>query len=214
MNASALALVDAGDGASGAHPHVVGLTAKERGTLTRRRMAEAMTALLDEGDLSPTAREVARRAGVSVRLVFHHFEDVNALYRDVMALQASRYWYAVRQVDTDLALTERVDRTAKQRAKLFDVITPVRRAVIARAAGDAGLAEDVATSDSVLRDWLARTFARELGPSGRAHRELLDALDAAASWEAWDRLRRGQHLSTSAARRVMARTLTGLLAAP
>ncbi|HEV7761595.1 MAG TPA: hypothetical protein VGO78_21460, partial [Acidimicrobiales bacterium] len=44
--------------------------------------------------------------------------------------------------------------------------------------------------------------------------DLLDALDAAASWEAWDRLRSAQHLSIAAARRVMATTLSALLSAP
>jgi TetR/AcrR family transcriptional regulator, regulator of autoinduction and epiphytic fitness len=190
---------------------VRGETPKARGERTRQRVGESLVELLAEGDPAPTAKAVAARAGVSVRLVFHHFEDMDSLYRMVMTMQAERYWDAVRPVPPDLPLGDRIDQTVLQRAKLFDAIGPVRRASSAIAARDEDIAERIAGSDARLRSWLEAAFARELRASGRERRELLSAVDTAASWEAWDRLRRAERLSAAASRRVMARTLRSLL---
>jgi AcrR family transcriptional regulator len=63
-----------------------------RGLRTRRRVAEALVALLEDGNADPTAKQIASRAGVSLRLVFHHFDDLDDLYRSVAAMQAERHW--------------------------------------------------------------------------------------------------------------------------
>lgn len=189
-----------------------GETPKARGERTRRRVGDSLVELLVEGDPAPTAKAVASRAGVSVRLVFHHFEDMDSLYRMVMTMQAERYWDAVREIPPDLPVEDRIEQTVQQRAKLFDAIGPVRRASSAIAAREDEIAEQLADSDAQLRSWLEVTFAPELRAAGRERRELLSAVATAASWEAWDRLRRGEHLSAAASRRAMARTLRGLLA--
>jgi TetR/AcrR family transcriptional regulator of autoinduction and epiphytic fitness len=168
--------------------------------------------LLEEGDPSPTAKTVAARAAVSVRLVFHHFADMESLYRAVLSLQASQYWDAVRSVPADQPVEDRIDQTVQQRAKLFDAVGAVRRAGVTLASRQPDIAEQIAESDARLRSWLEETFAPELRSAGRERRELLSALDTAASWEAWDRMRRGEHLSAAASRRVMTRTIRSLLA--
>jgi TetR/AcrR family transcriptional regulator, regulator of autoinduction and epiphytic fitness len=197
---------DAGTGGSGR-----GETPRARGERTRRRVADALVALLEEGDPAPTAKAVAARAGVSVRLVFHHFEDMESLYRSVLALQASEYWDSVNAVPADRSVDDRIDQTVQQRAKLFDAIGAVRRAGVTLAARQPDIAEQLAATDGQLRGWLEETFAPELRSAGRERKELLSALDTSASWEAWDRMRRTEHLSAAASRRVMARTLRSLL---
>ena len=190
-----------------------GETPRARGERTRQRVAEALISLLEEGNPAPTAKAVADRAGVSVRLVFHHFEDMEALYRMVMTLQGARHWSTVREVEPDLPLGERIERTVNQRAKLFAAVGSVRRAAIGIATRRQDIADVLAASDGLLRKWLATTFAPELAAAGRRRRELLDALEAGASWEVWDRLRRSQGLSPNAARRVMGHMLAALLSA-
>jgi AcrR family transcriptional regulator len=169
--------------------------------------------LLKQGELPPTAKAIAASAGVSVRLVFHHFEDLEALYRRVVTLQFERHWLQVPEVPATLPLDVRIERTVQGRAKLFDEIGEVRRAARAAALRRPEIAEGIQLTDDVSRGWLETTFAPELDIAGRDRRELLAALDAAASWESWDRMRRTGHLSAAAARRSMSRTLHGLLAA-
>ena len=50
-----------------------------KGERTRRVVVEALVELIDEGEHHPTTRKVADRAGVSVRLVYHHFGGIHGL---------------------------------------------------------------------------------------------------------------------------------------
>ncbi len=181
-----------------------------RGERTRVKVADALISLLEEEDATPTAKMVAQRAGVSLRLVFHHYDDMDDLYRAVMVLQAQRHWSRLRAIPSDLPFTQRVDRTVRQRSRLFEAIGPVRRAAVSLASRSDELADALAESSAFLRGQLEVTFTPELEAAGDGARDLLDAADAAASWEAWDRLRHGQHLSAVAARRVTVRTLRAL----
>jgi TetR/AcrR family transcriptional regulator of autoinduction and epiphytic fitness len=190
-----------------------GETPKERGERTRARIAESVLDLLAGSDLPPTAKEIAAEAGVSVRLVFHHFEDMDALHRAVQQAQFERHWQGLRAVAPDLPLAQRIDRTVQQRAKLFEAVGPVRRKAVALAARHQAVADGLDLTNTMLRDWLEETFAGELRAAKRHRRELLAALEVASSWETWDHLRRVQKLQTAAARRIIVRTLHALLEA-
>lgn len=180
-----------------------------RGERTRQHVADALISLLEDGGPLPTAKAVAERAEISLRLVFHHFADMDALYRAAIVLQARRHWSALRAVPPGLPLAQRIDRTVRQRSRLFEAIGPVRRVAVLHACHSADLANALAESSSLLREHLTGTFGPELDAAGAG--DLLEAIDAGASWETWERLRLGQHLTPTAARRVVARTLAGLL---
>ena len=104
-----------------------------RGQRTRRNVAEALMALLRAGDSDPTAKAVARRAGVSLRLVFHHFADMDDLYQFVGALLLRRQWAEMPQLSPKLSLPTRIERTVAHRAALFEETSEVRRALACRA---------------------------------------------------------------------------------
>jgi AcrR family transcriptional regulator len=168
-----------------------GETPKERGERTRARIAESVLDLLAESDLPPTAKEVAAEAGVSVRLVFHHFEDMDALYRAVQRAQIERHWQGLRAVPPELPLAQRIDRTVQQRVKLFEAVSPVRRKAVALATRHQYVADGLDFTNAMLREWLEETFANELRAAKR-HRRI-------------------QNLQAAAARRVVARSLHALL---
>ena len=54
-----------------------------RRVVTRTNIVPALTALVYEGHLSPTAEQVAVRAEVGLRTVFRHFDDMDSLYREI-----------------------------------------------------------------------------------------------------------------------------------
>ena len=182
-----------------------------RGEKTRRRVAEALISLLEEGDPQPTAKEIANRAGVSLRLVFHHFDDMDALYHSVAKVNVERHWKSLYPVPPDLPFEHRVERTVRQRYRLFEAISPVRRAAVRQAYRSKEIGATLAESTKALRDQVAATFAPELNAAGAAGADILDALDLVTSWEAWERLRTAQGLTPTAARRVLERTITTLL---
>lgn len=184
-----------------------------RGQRTRRKVAEALIELLHEGDPDPTAKAIAQRAGVSLRLVFHHFSDMDDLYRAVAAMQLERQWRQLPAVSPKLPLRTRIARTVHHRSKLYEDIAPVRRATLRRSASSAEVSAALVVSDALLTESLSASFAPELETRADDEvSEMLAAMDAASSWEAWERLRRSSELPVDSATRVMTRTLTALLA--
>jgi TetR/AcrR family transcriptional regulator of autoinduction and epiphytic fitness len=190
-----------------------GESPKARGERTRARIIDAVIALLSENEVAPTAKEVAGRAGVSVRLVFHHFEDMDALFRAVARAQIERHWLTVHPIPRALSLDQRIERTVHQRARLFEAVSPVRRKAASLAARHADVAEGLQLTNTMLRTWLEETFADELRAAKRDRNELLAALEAVASWEVWERLRRNQGMTSAGAQRVLSRLLRALLLA-
>src|ERR1700689_3658729 len=161
-----------------------------RGQRTRRSVAEALMELLRAGDSDPTANAVARRAGVALRLVFHHFADMDDLYQFVGALQLRRQWTDMPQLSPNLSLSTRIERTVAHRAALSEETSDVRRALVCRAPTGPGVGQALAASDDLFLEDLKATFAPELtGLPATSRAEYLGALDTGTSWEVWERLR-------------------------
>jgi len=179
-----------------------------RGERNRQAVVEAMLGLIEEGDPQPTAKRVAERAGVALRSVFHHFDDVESVLAAAARLQAQRHWHVVQPVSPELSVGERVAQVVAQRSTLFELVAPARRAALLVEHDSPVIRAWLEEAHARLRRQLAATFAPELAREGR---DLLAALEVSASWTAWESLRRRQGLSVSAARRVLARMLTALL---
>jgi AcrR family transcriptional regulator len=171
-----------------------------------------MLALIMDGHLRPTAAEVAERAGVSLRSVFQHFEDMESLYAAVAAAQMARLAHHVSQEPASGPIERRVDAFVDRRAELLEMITPVRRAAIIQEPFSEVLAARLRWAHDVAREEVERTFAPELQAiSARERGVVATALDVATNWPAWDACRRMNGLSIEDSKRVMARTIRALL---
>jgi TetR/AcrR family transcriptional regulator, regulator of autoinduction and epiphytic fitness len=178
-----------------------------RAARNRQTVIDAALALIEEGDLRPTAQTVAERAGVATRSVFHHFADLESLYRDVADTQAARHWGLLHPVAGDL--TVRITATVALRAELYERIGATRRAAVLLEHDSPVLADRLRQSRSALRSHLRQNLP-ELNDLERVARE---ACYAAASWENWEVLRRHQGLAVGAATSAVGCVLTSLLAA-
>ncbi len=183
-----------------------------RGARTRDSIVQALLDLLNDGVPTPTAAQIADRAGVSVRSVFQHFSDMEALYADLAAEQRERVaplLGGLRRPDT---LPERIAAIVAQRSELFETITPVRHAIGSRASESLALQARLAELSTALREQVAQQFSDELGAlAARPRRSLLDAIDLLTSFEAWDRLRMVQLLDRRDAERTLSDALRSLL---
>lgn len=170
-----------------------------RAERTRTAVVDALLALLREGRRRPTGREIADRAGVSLRSLYVHFDDLDDLYRAAAAHHLRRHRHLVRPVDPGLPLGERVRCFVRQRARLYETTDGVRQAAAFWAPTSPALTEVVAAAHRAGWQEVTRVFAAELaGDPARAN-----AVWAASSAALWDGLRHDRGLGAAEACRVM-----------
>jgi AcrR family transcriptional regulator len=184
---------------------VDGRTARSR--RTKAAIVDACLALVDSGDLRPTAPRVAERAGVSVRSVFQHFADLDALFTAVGDEAVARLKTRALELEPGLPLDERIAATVAHRTALLEELTPLRRSIAANAWASPIATDRLRVGHTMFRDELARVFAPELGVDV----QLLDAIDVALSWPTWEQLRTLVDLDEAAAAAVVARIVGTLL---
>lgn len=171
-----------------------------RGARNRDAIVEAAVGLVRAGDLSPTADRVAAAAGVGVRSVFRHFEDLDGLFRAI-----------TERVEDEIApladispilgsLNERVVQLVDRRVVVYEKVAPFRRSARVFRSRSTAIRTGHSHLDEWHRDQLEKTLVNEL--EGRPP-ELIEMLDATASFETWDRLRTDQGLSSQRAAEVM-----------
>jgi len=182
-----------------------------RSLRTREAIVDATIGLLEDGDLRPTAPRVAERAGVSVRSVFQHFDDLETLHASVAERLVERVAVLVVPVAPDLPLDVRLDRFVHQRALLLEAVTPIRRAADVHGPFSAEITSRLRDGQAFLRAEVADTFAPELDAASDRE-ELLDCLDAALSWPTWEGLRAGLGRDQASAERVLRRLAAATLA--
>jgi AcrR family transcriptional regulator len=157
-----------------------------RSERSRRAIHEALFALVGEGVLQPTAQQVADRAGVGIRTVFRHFEDMDALLAEIHA---------------------RV--LVARRATLFERVAAYKRS------GDVQRWRSPflrARHAALVRE-LRAALLRWLPELEDAPADFVEALDLAVSFEAWDRLRSEQRLGPARARAALEHLVVTLVRA-
>ncbi len=167
-----------------------------RSERTRQTIIEAYLELLRESPLMPTAAQIARRAGFSVRSVFERFSDLNAL-----SLATADYAIALgqseapaRDVDADRAT--RIQSHVHTRASVCEKWLPLWRVLVdtQRELEDLRVRIDLARQGNLMR--LHLMYAPELTAMGEPERgRLLLALVTLTSFETWDQLRHSYKLS-------------------
>jgi AcrR family transcriptional regulator len=180
-----------------------------RGHNNRRRIVAAMLELVRAGAISPGAEDVAERAGVGLRTVFRHFDDMDSLYREmaeamrrelqpiVAAPFASRDWKG--------RLGEMVDR----RARLFERAMPFKNAADVHRHRSGFLRKDYEAMRSAERAALEAALPATL----RDDKRCFEALDQALSFSTWQHLRRDQKLTQAQARQTVEYAMRALVGA-
>ena len=179
-----------------------------RSIVTRKKIVDALTALVFEGQITPTAEQVAQRADVGLRTVFRHFDDMDALYREI-SIDVDEQIQPLLQARLDAPTwQERVLLSIDFRSDIYDRTAAIHVAAQVHRHESVYLAQNLMDSARLQRDLLRRLLPPKLAQEGL----LLDALDLVLSFEAWIRLRREQGLEAPQAREVMRLAVRALLA--
>ncbi|AGL20905.1 TetR/AcrR family transcriptional regulator [Actinoplanes sp. N902-109] len=178
-----------------------------RAERTRAAIVEAHVTLIRDGDLRPTADRIAKQAGVSLRALWSHFADMEALFAASGRLILEQRDAAHEQIPAGLPLAQRIEAYCRQRARLLEQIAPAAKASSLKEPFSPALQAYRRNHVQRVRDELQTLFAEEIG----ADEQLLDALTAASMWPSWGTLRDAMGLDPEAARAALTRTITALL---
>jgi TetR/AcrR family transcriptional regulator of autoinduction and epiphytic fitness len=158
-----------------------------RSARTRAAVVDALLALINSGNLRPTAREVADEAGVSLRSVYVHFDDVESLF----VAAAARYFEGLQGLhipcDPTAGLDERIATLVESRLRIYSAGHQVRRAAMLQEPFSPALARARDFGRRSGRAEIDTVFAPELGArapdQGTRLRAALEVALSANTWE-------------------------------
>ncbi|MDQ1748297.1 MAG: TetR/AcrR family transcriptional regulator, regulator of autoinduction and epiphytic fitness [Frankiaceae bacterium] len=180
-----------------------------RSARTRLAIVDALRSLHHEGDLLPTAPRVAERAGVSVRTVWQHFDDLEMLFVEAGRRDLEIALTFVTPIDAGLPLAARVDALVDQRSRMYEEMAPVWRAARLKAPFSPQIRLNRDRMVRLGREQLERLFAAELAATPEPA-ALLASLEIATGWAAWESLRTELALDVPAARAAVELTVRRL----
>jgi AcrR family transcriptional regulator len=181
---------------------------RARSHSSRSKIVNALLDLVGKGDLSPSAAKVAEIAGVGLRSVFRHFDDMDALYREMGELIEARVLPTVMQPLTGADWKARLFELADRRVWVFETIMPYR------------ISAGLRRFDSV---YLMRDYRRLLHLEGELVHAVLPqtvkadvvgtrGINVILSFQTWQLLRHDHELSVEEARATVRRLLDDAVA--
>lgn len=183
-----------------------------RSERTKQLIIEAYLALLDQSRETPTAAQIAKRAGYSVRSVFERFDDMLAL-----TVAAADYAFAEglsRDVHRHLGETRarRVRGLVERRSGLFERWLPLWRVLLTHHNESELVRARVGRIRDAMWTRLALIYGVELAALPELERKRLQiALEQLTDFESWARMRERHGLSVEEGRDVWIMAIDRLL---
>ena len=176
-------------------------------------MVDALRALLNHGNLRPTAKEIADEAGTSLRSVYVHFDDLEDLFCAASERQYVTIGRFFVPVPNDGPFEERLALFVSQRCDIWEATAPVRAAAALQEPFSAVLATTLAGARSASTADLQRVFQTEFEAFDRPGLvAILAAADALSAGSTWDHWRKFLGYSTEQSRGTLTIALRQILA--
>jgi AcrR family transcriptional regulator len=180
---------------------------KHRSQKSQARIVNAMLELVAQGNLEPSADQIADIAKVGRRSVFRHFKDMDTLYREMTDSIAATMGSIVQQPFTALDWRGKVLELVDRRAMGFEKMKPFLLAGQVHRQRSEFLKLSHAQFVAMLRAILLGILPKEAAGNS----VLVEALDMLLSFESWSRLREDQGLGIAKAKLVLKQAIELLL---
>ncbi len=92
----------------------------DRGLRTHERIVLALFELIREGNLRPRGEEIADKAGVAVRTLFRHFDDMEGLFGTAQAFMSEEFGVDMVAPKVEGTLEERALAYAKAQGAIYE----------------------------------------------------------------------------------------------
>ena len=180
---------------------------KHRSQKSQARIVNAMLELVAQGNLEPSADQIADIAKVGRRSVFRHFKDMDTLYREMTNSIAMTMGSIVLQPFQADDWAGRVLELVDRRAVGFEKMKPFLLAGQVHRHRSPHLKASHAQFVQMLRQILLGLLPKEIVRNA----DLVEALDMLLSFETWSRLRDDQGLGIAKAKRVLKQAIQSAL---
>jgi AcrR family transcriptional regulator len=208
--ANASRLKDKSSAIEAAQPSAAADGRRMRSSRSRQKIASAMLRLVQMGDMSPSAVRVAEIAGVSLRTVFRHFEEMDALYQEMSDTLEAQVRPILEAAYLRRDWRGRLEEMLERRAELYERILPFKTAAGLRRYASAYLQQDYERFLAMERESLEAI----LPARATASPDLLTMLVLVTGFEAWRSLRQDQGCSpaftAAAVRKAVLQLIGGL----
>ncbi len=181
---------------------------RERGRSSHKRIVEAMMELIVGGDLAPSAARVAEEAGIGLRTVFRHFDDMDSLYAEITATITEQVMPIVFAPYPDQSWRANIRELVRRRIRVFETTLPFRLAANIKRYQSPFLMGQYSKVVMLERELILRLLPGHV----LSDRINVEALCAALSFQNWRVLRHDQSLSVEDAGTVMGQMVDALIA--
>lgn len=172
---------------------------------------ESLLDLINEGNVWPSAQEVADRAGVSLRSVFRYFDDLDALLEAAMDRQFDRSAHLFAAPRPANTLQGRIDALVDSRLEMYEGLATISKAVRTRAAVRPRAAEFATKGRAHMRSVVESYLAADLEAVGPDAPMVVEALVMLLCFEALEALTEVQGMSREQSYEVLRNALRRVL---
>jgi len=176
---------------------------RERSRSSRSRIVAAMLELVANGNVAPSAAQVADVAGVGLRPVFRHFKDMDGLYREMSETIEVQVLPILLRPPEGATWQLQLRDLAKRRAQIFETIMPYRISASVRRFESPYLMHDYRR----LLRLETETVEAHLPTAVRADSIAARGINVILSFSTWRLLRHDQNLCVADAKAVVQRLL-------
>jgi AcrR family transcriptional regulator len=181
---------------------------RRRSERSRELIVGAVLQLVEQGNLWPSAEQVAAAAGVGLRSVFRHFKDMDTLFQEINGLVEPRLLAVAQTPFVAKDPRGQVLELITRRSLAFEALWNILRASQLHAY----TSETVRVSQGRLVAALRMLFLSRM-PAGALEPVSIEAIDLLLSFESWARLRQEQKLPVQRARDVLSHAVDAILTA-
>lgn len=181
---------------------------RERSRSSRSKIIAAMLDLVGNGDVAPSAARVAEVAGVGLRSVFRHFDDMDELYKEMGDVIEARVMPIILQAPSGATWKEKLIDIAHRRVKVFETILPFRISANLKRFQSPYLMQDYRRMLRLESETVEAHLPRAVKDDVVATR----GLNVILSFQTWRLLRHDQDLPVDDAKAVVRRLLTDAMA--
>ncbi len=179
-----------------------------RSRATRDKIVGALLDLVRDGDVSPSAARVAETAGVGLRTVFRHFDEMDTLYRAMAEAIERQVMPLMLKPFVTETWRDRLRELVDRRIEIYEAIMPYRISASIKRFQSAFLMQGYQRQLELERTSLHAILPQAvIGDAASA-----SAIEVATSFQCWRRLRHDQGLAIAPARAAILALVEAMLA--